>query len=406
MDTCDVAIIGAGPFGLSAASYLRQSKTMDLRVIGEPMSFWEQHMPEGMLLRSPRVASNIPDPGNQLTLDDYERATGTRISVKIPPTVTDDFIKKDIAKKVPLQDFVKYGRWFLQQMGVTLDRRTVSKLEPAPKGMQLTFEDGKTLVAGRVVVATGIGPFANIPKPFEGLPFPLVSHTSQQKDLSSFRGQEVLVVGGGQSALETAVLLNEIGARVDVLVREPVVYWWGIKRQWMHKPGISWIFYGRADVGPAGVSLLVQRPSLYRSLPRGFQDWWGVRAVRPGASSWVKARTGNVTIHTGQSVVEARPERERVRVKLNDGKELLFSRVVLGTGYRVNIDRYPFMSPQILEKIERANGFPRLDQGFESSLSGLHFVGATAAWSFGPLMRFVAGAEFASPALARRILHS
>jgi hypothetical protein len=79
--------------------------------------------------------------------------------------------------------------------------------------------------------------------------------------------------------------------------------------------------------------------------------------------------------------------------------------VLLGTGYRVDIERYPFLSAQVLAKIERVGGFPVLDKGFETSLPGMHFVGAPAAWSFGPLMRFVAGAEFASPAVAHRILH-
>jgi hypothetical protein len=80
--------------------------------------------------------------------------------------------------------------------------------------------------------------------------------------------------------------------------------------------------------------------------------------------------------------------------------------VLLGTGYRVEIERYPFLSPQVLKRIERVNGFPVLDQGFETSLPGMHFVGAPAARSFGPLMRFVAGAEFAAPAVAHRILRA
>jgi hypothetical protein len=94
-----------------------------------------------------------------------------------------------------------------------------------------------------------------------------------------------------------------------------------------------------------------------------------------------------------------------VRVQLNDGSERVFDHVLLGTGYRVDIERYPFLSPQVLKRIERVDGFPVLDEGFETSLPGMHFVGAPAARSFGPLMRFVAGTEFTAPALAHRILH-
>ena len=403
MDTCDVVILGAGPYGLSAAAHLRQSKRIDLRVLGEPMSFWERHMPAGMLLRSPRVASHISDPHGHLTLDSYEKANG-KFVVKVPPTVTEDFIAKDMARKVPLQDFVKYGRWFLRQADLPIDSRVVSRLEPASKGFHLAFEEGKSLHARRVIVAAGVAPFTRIPKLFAGLPACLLSHTSHHQDLGKFGGKEVLVIGGGQSALESAVLLDEAGACVDVLVREPMVRWLGIKRRWMHGKFVARMLYGSADVGPAGVSLLVQRPNLFRRLPRAIQDWWGPRAIRPAASCWVKARTANVRIHTGRSVVQARTAGERVCIQLSDGSERVFDHVLLGTGYRVDIARYPFLSTPILEKIERVDGFPVLDEGFETSLPGLHFIGAPAAWSFGPLMRFVAGTEFASPAVADRIL--
>src|SRR5213079_230240 len=58
MSACDVAIVGAGPYGLSAAAHLRAANGLDVRVFGEPMSFWERHMPKGMLLRSPLEGSH------------------------------------------------------------------------------------------------------------------------------------------------------------------------------------------------------------------------------------------------------------------------------------------------------------------------------------------------------------
>jgi len=403
MDTCDVAVLGAGPYGLSVAAHLRQSKLMDLRVIGEPMSFWERNMPAGMLLRSPRVASHLSDPHRHFTVDAYEKASGA-FAVKVPPTVTEDFIAQDMAKKIPLQDFVKYGRWFLRQADLPIDTRVVSSINLAPGGFDLVFEGGESLRTKKVVVAGGVAPFARVPKPFADLPPCLVSHTSHHNDLSKFRHKEVLVIGAGQSALESAVLLDEAGVRVEVLVRGPVMRWLGIKRRWMHGKVVGRMLYGPADVGPAGVSLLVQRPNLFRRLPRSVQDLWGPRAIRPAASCWVKARTGNVTINTGRFVVKARSQGERICVQLNDGSESQFDHVLLGTGFQVDIARYPFLPSQVVEKIERVGAFPVLDEGFETSLPGMHFVGAPAAWSFGPLMRFVAGTEFASPAVAHRIL--
>jgi FAD-dependent urate hydroxylase len=406
MDKCDVAVLGAGPYGLSAAAHLRESKLMDLRLIGEPMSFWERHMPAGMLLRSPRVASHLSDPHCRFTVDAYEKANGNAFTVKVPPTVTEDFIARDMAKKIPLQDFIKYGRWFLKQADLPSDSRIVSSVELASGGFDLVFERGESLRAKRVVVAGGVAPFARIHKPFAELPASLVSHTSHHNDLSKFRDREVLVIGGGQSALESAVLLDEAGARVQVLVRGPVMRWLGIKRRWMHGKIVGRMLYGPADVGPAGVSLLVQRPNLFRRLPRAIQDRWEPRSIRPAASCWVKARTANVRIHTGRFVVQARPQGERICVQLNDGSEWRFDHVLLGTGFQVDVARYPFLSSQVVEKIERVGGFPVLDDGFETSLPGMHFVGAAAAWSFGPLMRFVAGTEFASPAVAHRILRA
>jgi hypothetical protein len=75
--------------------------------------------------------------------------------------------------------------------------------------------------------------------------------------------------------------------------------------------------------------------------------------------------------------------------------------VLLGTGYKVAISRYEFLSPELLEAVRSANGYPILNSGFESSVAGLFFIGAAAAHSFGPLCRFVAGTPFTARALTR-----
>jgi len=65
---CNVLVIGAGPYGLSSAAYLR-SAGVETRVVGDPMSFWEKQMPKGMFLRSGWKASTIADPRAEVTLD-------------------------------------------------------------------------------------------------------------------------------------------------------------------------------------------------------------------------------------------------------------------------------------------------------------------------------------------------
>ena len=92
---CDVAIVGAGPYGLSATAHLRRIEGLNVRVFGEPMDFWKYRMPEGMFLRSPWAGSNLSDPDAQLTLDAFCAQTARRISVPIP-----------------LDSFVEYCLWF------------------------------------------------------------------------------------------------------------------------------------------------------------------------------------------------------------------------------------------------------------------------------------------------------
>jgi hypothetical protein len=165
------------------------------------------------------------------------------------------------------------------------------------------------------------------------------------------------------------------------------------------------MMYGKGDIGPAGVSIFVQHPNLFRRLPRRVQDWWGPRAVRPAVFDRLMANT-DVAIHAHRFPVHARSEKDRVRVYLNDGSDRVVDHVVLGTGYRVDVSKYPFLSPGVAERIQRVNGYPVLGRGFETSSPGLHILGAPAAWSFGPLMRFVAGTEFAGRALMRAVQQS
>lgn len=387
MAKCDVAIVGAGPYGLSAAAHLRAANGLDIRVFGEPMSFWERHMPKGMLLRSPLAGSHLSDPSRSLTLQAYQKKSG-----------------KQITAPLPLYRFTDYGRWFQSQAVPDLDCRKVSLVEKNGTGFQLTLEDGESWKARRVIVAAGIVPFAWHPPEFSHLPFTLASHACEHCDLSRFAGKRVAVIGGGQSALESAALLNETGAEIEVLVRAPFVRWlW--RQKWFHtfRP-VARLLYAPPDVGQAGLSHIVARPNVFRRLPRSLQDRWGKRAIRAAGAAWLNPRCAPIRISTGTSVVSASPVAEQVVLKLSDGTERRVDHVLLATGYRVDVSRYPFLSGRMLESMQRLNGYPQLDSGFQTSIPGLHFLGAPAAWSFGPLMRFVAGSEFASLAVTRGIL--
>src|SRR2546425_6413998 len=184
MTTCDVAVIGAGPYGLSGATHLRAANGLVVRVFGEPMSFWERHVPAGMLLRSPWAGSHISDPKRELTLDTYHLASNNHPSVP-----------------VPVARFIDYGHWFQRHAVPDVDRRKVITIKAEFGSFGLALEDGEPLKARRVVIAAGIAPFARRPVLFRELPSSLASHTSEHRDLNGFAGKEVVVVGGGQSAL-------------------------------------------------------------------------------------------------------------------------------------------------------------------------------------------------------------
>jgi len=385
---CRVTVIGAGPYGLSSAAYLRAAG-VETRVFGEPMAFWEKQMPAGMYLRSHPMASHIADPKQELTLDAYCRENGNHVP-----------------KPVPLDLFVDYGRWYQGQAVPDLDKRQVRKVEVDARGFRVVMADGEEFTTQRVVVAGGISPFAARPAEFAGIPSALASHTSEHNDLRRFKGQQVVVIGAGQSALESAALLKEAGIQVEVIARTKTLNWVGLHARLHHLGVISKILYSTRDVGPAGISRLVAMPHLFRRFSRSFQDRTAYRAIRPAGAGWLQPRIVGVPITLGRKVLSATVAGSQVRLRLDDGTERLVDHVLLATGFRVDVARYPFLSPSLSKQLKTVNGFPVLKRGLESSIPGLHFVGKPAAWSFGPLLGFVSGAEFASTELVRSITRS
>lgn len=382
---CNVTIIGAGPYGLSAATYLRAAN-VETRVFGEPMAFWQKQMPAGMCLRSNWGASHIADPGHALTLDAYCRQNGNHVP-----------------RPIPLERFVDYGHWYQRQGVQNLERRHVRCVEIEPRGFKVTLEDGEEFSSRRVVVATGISLFATRPAEFDGIPAELASHSSEHNNLRKFEGRQVVVVGAGQSALESAVLLKEAGIAVEVIARQKNLNWVGLHPRLHHLGFISGALYSTRDVGPAGISRLVAMPHLFRLFPRGFQDRTAYRAIRPAGAGWLQSRLTGVPITLGRKIVSATARGRQLHLKLDDGTERLVDHALLATGFRVDVSRYPFLSHSLLSRLETAKGYPVLKRGLESSIPGLHFIGKPAAWSFGPLLGFVSGAEFASTELLRSV---
>jgi hypothetical protein len=384
----DLAIVGAGPYGMAAAAALRDSG-MTVSVVGRPMSFWEQ-MPAGMLLRSPYVASSIGDPTGPLSLDAFAESTGTTIP-----------------RPIPLERFVEYGRWVQARVAPDVDLRQVSRVEAEDGLFRLVLEDSAEVTARRLVVAAGIGFFPRIPPTFRRLPADRVSHASAHRDLSVFGGHRVLVIGAGQSALESAALLAESGADVQIVARSTTVHWLRRHPRLRRLGPLSSLLYAPAEVGPPLFCQLVEAPNLVRRLPVHRRHQLDRRSIRPAGAGWLRGRVvGSIPISLGQEVATVDSGPDGLMVGFQNGHETIVDHVLLGTGYCVDLSRYPFLFAELLSRIRQADGYPLLGRGFESSVPGLHFLGAPAAWTYGPLMRFVAGTCFAAAELRRALNRS
>jgi hypothetical protein len=257
-----------------------------------------------------------------------------------------------------------------------------------------------------VVVAAGIAPFARRPAVVRHLSADQTSHVSAHGDLSVFRGRRVLVVGGGQSALESAALLHEGGAEVQVIARAPRICWLHGDTVRGTLGALRRLAYTREDVGPPGINRIVSAPRLLRALPAPLRERISRRAIRPAGAQWLRPRLADVPIRAGRSIVRASSAGGAVQVTLDDGSRCTADHLLLATGYHVDATRYPFLPADLLRGLRHVDGYPVLSDGMESSVAGLHFLGAPAAGSFGPLMRFVSGSHYAATRLARTIAPS
>jgi hypothetical protein len=193
---------------------------------------------------------------------------------------------------------------------------------------------------------------------------------------------------------------------VEVIARQPRVRWLDQKAGWLKSEAnpIRWLLYPPTDVGPPGLNWIVATPDLFKRLPRPLQERIAYRSSGPAGSGWLVPRLRDVRITTGTVIRSASPAGGRVSLTLSDGAKRCVDHVMLATGYRVDISRYEFLSPGLLQALRVSDGYPELAAGLESSVPGLHFLGAPAARSFGPLCWAVSGTSFAARALTRWIL--
>jgi hypothetical protein len=192
---------------------------------------------------------------------------------------------------------------------------------------------------------------------------------------------------------------------VEVIARQERIRWLDQRAGWLksERNPLRSLMYPATDVGPPILNRIVAAPDLFRRLPRAIRERIAFRSIRPAGAGWLASRLRDVPIRTSRVVESARPAEDGVELRLDDGSRRNIDHVLICTGYRVDIARYSFLAPDLLSSVRTADGYPLLTDGFESSLPGLHFLGAPAAWSYGPLCRFVSGTPFSGRALTRRI---
>ena len=387
--------MGAGPYGLSAAAHLKAAGAEPL-VFGQSMDFWKNHMPGGMLLRSKIEASNIAAPQDHLSIAGFERAT-----------------KSKLADPLPIEDFVAYGDWFQKQVVPNLDTRRVRKVSRDDQVFHIDLDDGERVSAGSVVLALGIGHFLVRPPEFADIPVDLAPHSSQLSNLSEFRNRRVVVVGCGQSALEYAALLHENGADVVILTRATKLtfrpFAWRKHLFRVLTPGplkpFSHMVFPPTDLGTIKTARIIAHPEKFRAQASGVQARLLKDCAKPIGAYWLPARLHDVETKTGVSVASAARDGDGVRLSLSDGTLLEASRLVLATGYKIDVSRYHILDGTLSRNLQKtSDGYPILKPNLETSVGGLYMTGVVGERTLGPTLRFVTGTNNAGPRLAAGIV--
>jgi hypothetical protein len=388
VSSVDVAIVGAGPYGISLAAYLRKHR-VEHRIFGAPMQFWRTMSP-GMYLKSFAFATNIRAPEPHYGFNDYLRAHG--IFVEEP---------------VEIATFGEYGAWAQSHIAPHVEDVQVTRIVHKNGAYLVTLETGEQVWARRVVVATGLTHYERIPEALAGSEPELVSHTVQHGDFSKFSGMNVGVLGAGQSALQAAALLHENGAHPLLIIRGDDV-WWSEQMSEHRSLAQRWK-YPLSVLGPGRLNWVLQHAPM---MPYRLPPMRRVRLVRrhggPLGAWWLRPRVeGIVPVEKRCMVLGAQPRRDGLAIQVDQTgvgrREITVDHLIAGTGFTVDVDRLAFLDRALAADVYRIERAPILSPYFESSARGLYFVGPSATMSFGPLFRFVTGADFAVPRLARHL---
>jgi len=356
----DLLIIGAGPFGLAVAA---QGSHLGIEhlVVGRPMEFWRKNMPAGMYLRS--ACDWHLDPLNIHTIDKFlEERRQTAADVE----------------PLSLEFYLSYVEWFQKQKQITPLPLHIERVDVVNNGFTATTADGNTIRARKVVIAPGFTHFTNIPAELKAR-LPRSVHTCDFVDFSNARDKRYLIIGGRQSAFEWAALLVEAGASAVYITHRHDSPAFAVA-DW------SW-------VNPM-VDAIGDNPTWFRNLSQAEKDEVNHRLWAEGrlkVEPWLEARLNTDRVHVlpRTEVVKCTENGSELNVTLSNGETITCDHIILATGYKVDITRLPILAAgNTLGQLETRNGFPVLDDHFQTSVKGLFITSMPATQDFGPFFAF------------------
>jgi FAD-dependent urate hydroxylase len=377
----DLLIVGAGPFGLALAAYAKHLG-INYLIVGKSMGFWKANMPKGMYLRS--ACDWHLDPLNVDTLQKFVETKG---------------LSTEDVEPLSLEFYLNYAQWFQEQKQISVLPALVRKLdwnknEAFP--FRAVLDNGGNVVARFVVLAVGFQYFKNVPSDLvKLLPEGRYAHTCDLVDFKGIAGKRCLIIGGRQSAFEWAALMNEAGAgKIHLCYRHdsPVF----APADW------SWI-------DPL-MDATEESPGWFRNLPQRRKDeiksrlwaegrlklepWLKARISNRRVKLWPKTRIENIYELSGGDLA----------VSMDNGQKITVDQIVLATGYKVEFTRVPFLQEsKILDELDIQNGFPELDERFQSAVPGMFITSMPATQQFGPFFAFTVVVRVSARLIGRAI---
>jgi lysine/ornithine N-monooxygenase len=373
----DLAVVGAGPYGVSLAATNRDLRTA---VFGDPFGTWEQMEPT-MQLRAAPDEMNLSARPDRGTLAEWSRTTGA-----------------EPEQPLRVRTFLSYGRWFVDRFVPDLRGDKVEAITEAAGGRLAVEAHSGAVRARAVVLSVGITPFPYAPPELEALvDGDQVAYATEPLRRPLRRDERVAVIGGGQSAVEAAARAAAAGAATTLLVRHRV-NWFADREPFAPRGALGrrlyHMLYPAVGYGPPPLNRLVLRPDLFARLPRGAARSLNARLLRPGASPWLRDAVADAVDVREHTVVQSVNVNGDVRLLLGDDRTLEVDRLLLGTGFRFRPDRLDFLPEPLRRRIATRDGWPVLDRWFRSSDPRISFVGYAAEGRFGPIARFVLGVPF------------